>query len=307
MPASHLLLALAVVVVWGTNFVVIRVGLAEWPPFLFAALRFALTALPWLLLVRRPAVPWRTLAGYGVVLGVGQFGLLFLAMKADISPGLASLVVQMQAFFTIALAMLLHGERPAWAQAPALALALAGLAWIGWHALHTVSGDGLSSATPLGLALVLAAGMAWAVANLLARSANGADPLAFIVWSGGFAVPPLLGLALLLDGPPAMLGEALVQASWAAWAAVLWQSLGNTLFGYSAWNWLLARHPAATVVPLSLLVPVAGMSASALWLGEAMPAWKLGAGALIVAGLGWNLWVTRPRAAAMARDAMAEP
>src|SRR5512145_2509150 len=112
MPLSHLLLAVAVVAVWGSNFVVIKWGLADLPPFLFATLRFALSAFPLLLFVRRPAVPWRTLAAFGLLLGPGQFGLLFLAMRADIAPGLASLAIQVQVFFTIGLAMLLGGERP---------------------------------------------------------------------------------------------------------------------------------------------------------------------------------------------------
>ena len=112
MPLSHLLLALAVVAVWGTNFVVIKWGLAELPPFLFATLRFALSAFPLLLFVRRPAVAWRKLAAFGVLLGVGQFGVLFYAMRADISPGLASLAIQIQVFFTIGLAMAFERERP---------------------------------------------------------------------------------------------------------------------------------------------------------------------------------------------------
>src|SRR3546814_5045203 len=101
MPLSHLLLALTVVFIWGTNFVVIKWGLAEFPAFLFATLRFLLSALPWVFVFRRPAVPWSAMACAGLLLGVGQFGLLYWAMRQDISPGLASLVVQSQVFFTI--------------------------------------------------------------------------------------------------------------------------------------------------------------------------------------------------------------
>jgi len=286
MPLSHLLLALAVVFVWGTNFVVIKWGLAELPPFLFATLRFALSAVPLVFFVARPAVPWRKLAAFGVLLGAGQFGLLFYAMRADISPGLASLVIQVQVFFTIGIAMAFGGERPRVMQGVALALAVAGMALI---AAHTDSGY----LTATGLVLIVAAALAWALANTVARSAGKVDMLGFMVWSSVFATPALLALSLAFEGPQRILA-ALPAASASAWAAVAWQAVGNTLFGYGAWNWLLARHPAATVAPAALLVPVFGLGASALLLGETLPGWKLGATALVIAGLALNTLASRP-------------
>jgi O-acetylserine/cysteine efflux transporter len=281
------LLALAVVAVWGTNFVVIKFALGTLPPLLLATLRFALAFAPAALFVARPAVSWRTLAAYGVLIGAGQFGLLFIALRADITPGLASLVVQTQVFFTIGLAMALAGERVRGFQALALALAAAGLALI---ALNTSA-----STTPLGIALVLLAALAWSAGNLVARRAGRVDMLGFMVWSSLFAVPPLALLSWQFEGSPAI-AQGLAAAGPGVWAAVLWQSLGNTLFGYGAWAWLLARHPAATITPMALLVPVFGIGASALVLGEALPGWKLGAAALVLAGLGLNiLW---PRLAA---------
>jgi O-acetylserine/cysteine efflux transporter len=285
MPLSHLLLALAVVFVWGTNFVVIKWGLAELPPFLFATLRFALSAFPLLLFVRRPAVPWRKLAAFGVLLGAGQFGLLFYALRDDIAPGLASLVIQVQVFFTIGLAMALAGERPRPVQALALALAVVGMALIGLH----VDAHNL---THLGLALVLAAALAWAGANMVAKSLGRVDMLGFMVWSSVFAAPALAAISLVAEGPT-RIAAALQDAGWSAWGAVAWQAFGNTLFGYGAWNWLLARHPAATVTPAALLVPVFGMAASSVLLAEAMPGWKLGAAALVLAGLALNTLASR--------------
>ena len=161
LPGLHLLLAIAVMAVWGTNFVVIKVALGHLPPLTLALLRFVFVAFPLVLFLPRPRVAWRNLASYGVLIGAGQFGLLFTAMRADITPGLASLVVQVQVFFTIALSMRLTGERIALYQIGALALASAGLAVI---LLHT---DG--SATALGLALVLSAALAWACGNMVAR------------------------------------------------------------------------------------------------------------------------------------------
>lgn len=276
MSLSHLLLALSVVFVWGTNFVVIRWGLDGLPPFLFATLRFAFSALPWLFFIRRPAVPWHKLAAFGVLLGVGQFALLFLAMRADISPGLASLVIQVQVFFTIGLSLITLGERVRGFQLVGLLLAVAGLAVIASHLDATL--------TVKGLALILAAAFFWACANMVVKTVGKVDMLGFMVWTSLFAVPPLLALSLWLEGPQ-IIATSVVNASAGVWACVLWQAIGNTLFGYGAWNWLLSRYPAATVTPMALLVPVFGMGASALSLGEPLPAWKLGAGALVLCGL----------------------
>ena len=277
MPLNHLLLALAVVFVWGTNFVVIRWGLDGLPPFLFATLRFTFSALPWLLFIPRPTAPWRKMAAFGVLLGVGQFGLLFLAMRSSISPGLASLVVQVQVFFTIGLSLLLMGERVRGFQIVGLLLALSGLGVIALNLDAAV-------VTWLGLALVLSAAFFWAGANLVVKSLGPVNMLHFMVWSSVFAVPPLLAISWFIEGP-ALMHSAVTQATPLVWASVLWQALGNTLFGYGVWNWLLARHPAATVAPLALLVPVFGMGASALSLGESLPGWKLGAAALVLSGL----------------------
>lgn len=280
LPWRHFLLALAVVAVWGTNFVVIKVALGHLPPLLFAALRFTLALLPAIFFLSRPAVPWRNLALYGLLIGVGQFGLLYVAMQGHISPGLASLVIQIQVFFTIGLSMRLTGERPRPFQWFALLLASAG---IGVIALHT---DG--STTALGLALVLLAALSWAGGNIAAKQAGAANMLAYVVWSSAFAVPPLLALSWVFEGWDA-LAAGVRQADAATWAAVAWQAWGNSLFGYAAWGWLLARHPAATITPMALLVPLFGMGAAALWLGEPLPGWKLLAAALVLAGLALNL------------------
>lgn len=300
MSLSHLLLALAVIVVWGTNFVIIKLGLGEFPPLLFATLRFFFSCVPWLLFIRRPAVPWRLLIANGVFLGFGLFGVLFIAMRNDIAPGIASLVVQTQAFFTIGLSMLLLGERLRAFQAAGLALCIGGLVMLFLHV------D--ASTTTLGLVLTLGCGLSWAVANMVAKKAGQAisiekcgqgrplldsrdhggsqkiSMLGFMVWSSLFAVPPLLLASLVFEGPQ-RIADALAHANWFGWTASIWQGVANTLFGYGAWNWLLARYPAATISPLSLLVPVVGMASAAVWFGEPLPMWKLEAGALVLLGL----------------------
>jgi O-acetylserine/cysteine efflux transporter len=196
LPLRHFLLALAVVAVWGTNFVVIKLALGHLPPLLFAALRFGLVLFPALFFLARPAVPLGNLALYGLLIGVGQFGLLYVAMDGHISPGLASLVVQVQVFFTIGLSMHIAGERVRRFQWFALLLAAAGIAVI---ILHT---DG--STTPLGLVLILLAALAWAGGNIAAKQGAPANILAYVVWSSAFAVPPLVALSLFFEGREAI-------------------------------------------------------------------------------------------------------
>jgi len=281
----HFLLALAVVAVWGSNFVVIKHGLNVMPPLLFAALRFTLVFLPAAFFLKRPAVSWTNLMAYGLFIGAGQFGLLFIAMRGHISPGVASLVIQVQVFFTIFLSMRLTGERVRARQWIALALAATG---IGVIAANT---DGTT--TLLGLALVVLAAFSWAAGNIVGRNAGKVNMLAYIVWSSLFAAPPLILLSLIVEGPAAI-KAALRAADATTWAAVLWQTIGNSMFGYGAWAWLQSRYPAATITPMALLVPVFGMAASTLLIGESFPLWKGAAMALVMGGLALNLLKRNP-------------
>lgn len=294
----HLLLALLVVAIWGSNFVVIKVALIHLPPLLMAALRFALAAFPLALLLPRPRASWGNLALYGLTIGVGQFGLLFYAMDHDISPGLASLVIQAQVFFTVGLAMAVDGERLRPFQGVAALIAVAGM-WV--IASHT---DGQTSV--LGLLLTLAGALCWALGNMASRAAGPVNVLAYIAWSSLFAVPPLLLLSLWLEGWP-RIAAGLAGADFLTWSAVAWQTVGNTLLGYGAWAWLLARYPAATVTPFALLVPVFGIGTSVALLGEPLPAWKLLATGLVLAGLALNLlWPRLRRSLARALGRMQE-
>lgn len=280
LPLSHLLLALAIVAIWGTNFVVMKHCLAVFPPFMFAALRYTFALLPMAFLIPRPKVPLWNLALYGLLIGVGQFGIVYYAVNSQISPGLASLVIQTQVFFTIGFAMLINQERLRLYQVFALLLALIGLLMI---ALHTDA-----TTTLLGLALMVFAGFSWGAANTVGRYAGIGSPrelLAYVVWASAFAVPPLLLISAIFEGGVAHLSAVLEQAPLGAWLGVFWQSWANTLFGYAAWAWLLSKHPAAVVAPMPLLVPIFGMGASAIYLDEGLPAWKLFAAGLVMVGL----------------------
>lgn len=276
------MLALAIVAVWGTNFVVIKVSLESFPPFLFAALRYVFALLPVIFLMPKPKVSWVNLCIYGLATGVGQFGVMYFAIDGLISPGLASLVIQTQVFFTIGFAMFFAKESLRLYQAVAVAVAMTGLVII---ALHTDA-----TTTFLGLALVVFAGLSWGVANTVSRRAGAINMLSYVVWASAFSIPPLFIISLIFEGGATHLWEVTLVAPMGAWIGVLWQAWANTLFGYAAWGWLLSKHPAAIVAPAPLLVPIFGMGASAFFLGEALPSWKIMAAGLVIAGLVINLF-----------------
>ena len=282
LPVSHLLLALAIVAVWGTNFVVIKISLESFPPFLFAALRFVFAFLPAVFFLPRPKVSWVNLCIYGLAVGVGQFGILYFAIDGNISAGLASLVVQTQVFFTIGFAMLFAKEQLKLYQAIAVAIAMTGLGII---AVHTDA-----TTTFLGLALVVFAGFSWGVANTASRRAGAINMLSYVVWASAFAIPPLLLISWIFEGGWDSMYVSLTSAPTGAWLGVLWQSWGNTLFGYGAWAWLLSKHPAAAVAPAPLLVPIFGMGSAAFFLSEPLPLWKILAAGIVILGLMVNLF-----------------
>jgi O-acetylserine/cysteine efflux transporter len=284
MTATDILVALGVVAIWGVNFVVIKIGLRDLPPILFTALRFLFAALPLVFFVPRPAAPWKLVAAYGMFQFALQFTLLFTGIKLGLPAGLASLVIQLQAFFTIGLAVLLLGERPRMAQLAGSVVALAGM---GLVALHLEG-----QATLLGFVLVVAGGLCWALANIVTRKIGPVNALSLVVWGALLATPVLVAASLAVEGWPAW-QTAAARFSLTTLAAVLFQSYPNTILGFGIWSMLIRKYEAATVAPFSLLVPVAGMVSAALFLGEPLQWWKMAAGALVLGGLALNQFGAR--------------
>jgi O-acetylserine/cysteine efflux transporter len=293
MPARSVALLVLVTAVWGVNFVVIHVGLDHFPPLLFNALRFTLMALPAVFLVGRPRVPWRIVLGFGFLLGVVKFGLLFVSIDLGMPAGLSSLLLQLQVIFTIVFAGFVLRERPRREQIVGAAVAFAGLAGIGI--------DRAASAPVVPFLLILGAAAAWGVTNVMTRMAQPPDPLAMLVWASLVPPLPLLGLSLLFEGPNEI-GAALASVDAAGLAALAFVALVSGLFGFAAWTTLLKRHTAASVTPFALLVPVFGIASAALFLGERPSPLELGGAALICAGLAATLLPARApaRAAAVA-------
>ncbi|HEX2530199.1 MAG TPA: EamA family transporter [Burkholderiaceae bacterium] len=279
MKPADILLALLTVTIWGFNFVVIKIGLQGLPPILFTTLRFIFAALPMAFFVKRPSVPWKLLIAYSMFQFALQFTLLFSGMKLGLSPGLASLVIQLQAFFTIGLAVLILGERPLMAQSLGAFVAFCGMVLV---ALHLQA-----QATLIGFLMVVASGFSWAIANIFTKQIGKVNPMALVVWGALLASPPLALASLLIEGADAW-AQAAAHLDWTTVGAVFFQSYPNTLFGFGIWSLLMRRYPAATIAPFALLVPVTGMLSAAMVLGEALQWWKIAAAVLVLCGLGMN-------------------
>ncbi len=288
-----LALTLAVVTVWGYTFVPIKVALAEVPPFTLAALRFLLAAVPMVFFVRPPAMPWRAVVTYGFAIGVCQFGLLFLGIKLGMPAGLSSLVIQVQVFFTIGLAVAFAGDHLHRHNLVGAAIAAVGM--IVLAAFKLASG---LTRTMIGFALVIGAAFAWAVGNIIAKrgaGAHGADMFALTVWSSLVPPLPLAALGFAFEGGTALV-QTIASMSPLAWGCVLVLSYGATLFGFGSWNALLHRYPTALISPFALLIPVSGLASGALFLGESLAPVQMAGVALVFVGLVYNVYGLRWRA-----------
>jgi O-acetylserine/cysteine efflux transporter len=268
-----LALVLLVVLAWGSNFAAMKIALEELPPLLFVGLRFAIL-LPLIVLFPRPA-PWLAILAIGTFINSGQFAFLFSAMEADVTAGLASLILQSQAPITIVLAAIFYGERVRLLQGGGIALACAGLAMFG------LAGGG--NVTPLGLVLVLTGALSWACGNLVLRRLPGVNMTALFIWASLVPLLPMLGLSLAAEGPAPF--ATIAALSLRGWLAVAYVAFISTVLGFSIWGALLSRHKAATITPFALLIPVVGLSVAAVVLGETVTRGEAVAGMVVLAGL----------------------
>jgi O-acetylserine/cysteine efflux transporter len=287
LSARDLALILLVVAIWGFSFVVIKVGLREIPPFALAALRFLLAAIPLVFFVRAPQMPLAPIVAYGFAIGVFQFGLLFFGLKLGMPAGLASLVIQLQVFFTIGLAVVFLGDRVHPQNVAGAMVATLGVVVLAYYKIS----EGMS-ATFVGLLIVVASAFAWGIGNVVAKHAaagHSADMFALVVWSSLVPPLPLAIVSYLFEGG-ADAWHAVRNAGLLTWASVLFLAYLATLFGFATWAKLLHRYPTALVAPFGLLIPVSGLASGWLFLDETLsPVQFLGV-ALVLAGLFVNIY-----------------
>jgi len=273
-------MGLIVVLVWGLNFIAIKIGLRDVPPLLLGALRFLAATIPAIFILPRPPVSWKWLIALGLSINVGQFAFLFMGIQLGMPAGLASLIIQSQAFFTLAIAVVFLGEHWRWNHIVGLATAAVGMAIIGFH-----QGGNM---TAIGFWLVICAAFSWGIGNVIMRRATQGVPpfsmLALVVWAGAVAIVPLALLSLFIEGPASWV-TAFHKVNWTTASSIIYLAYFATLGGYGLWGKLLAKHPAAVVSPFALLVPIVGISSSAIVLNEALSVSQIIGAALVMSGL----------------------
>lgn len=277
MHPRHIMLAVLVMIIWGFNFVFVQLGLEEFPPLALCAARFFLASVPIIFFVKRPKVSWLLIALYSLMAFALHFSFLFLGMKAGVAPGLTSLLAQTQVFFSFIFAALFLGERLTQWQIMGTLLALIGLLVVAEH----LNGVDL---TGLGFVWIILGSITWGLGNLCIKKMGGSQGLSLIVWSSFLSFPLLLASSYFLEGPSAV-SISLQHISWRGLSGLLYVAFVSTWVGYGLWAWLMSKYSVGTMVPFALLVPVVGMFASSIVLGEGLPAWKLMAAFFIMLGL----------------------
>lgn len=276
MPISHFLLVLCVIAVWGVNFIFVKLSLNEIPPLLLCATRFFLACFPAILFIRPPAAPFRLILLYGLIMFGLQFALFFMGMYAGITPGLASILGQLQVFFSILFAALLLGEKPSSTQILGALISFSGIAVVAMHIDQTT--------TLAGVLFIIAGAAAWGIGNLITKKIGKVNMMALVVWGSLVACLPLLLVSLIFEGPEKIIASY-HHLTWVGVGATFYIVYASTWIGYGIWNWLVSRYNVAMIVPFTMLVPVVAMFSSVFFLDEPFYLWKLVAGLLVITGL----------------------
>ena len=285
MQFKHILFGILVAIVWGCNFIFLRVAIEEIPPLALCAIRFFLSGVPLIFFVKRPTVHFGWLSLYSFLTFALQFSFLFLGMKSGVSPGLASLLAQVQVFFSFLFAALFLGERLTHWQLIGACFAFTGVGVV----LEHLGGVDI---TLVGFLWILAASIVWGAGNSCIKKMGKTKGMGLVVWSSFLAFPPLFVASYFVDGPGAVF-TVLHTLSWRGALSVFYIVYISTWIGYGLWAWLLSTYSVSMVVPFTLLVPVVGMLASSFVLGEGMQPWKLIAACFILFGLMVHLFGAR--------------
>lgn len=284
MSITHLFLAFLVAVIWGINFIFVKLGLEVFSPLSLCALRFTMASIPAIFFIKPPAMPFKTVVLYGLVMFALQFSLVFWGMNAGMTPGVAALLMQVQVFFSLFFAAFFLGEKPTEFQIVGALISFLGIGLIGMHLDATIS--------VVGFLCILAGAATWGLGNLIVKKTQQVNMLALVVWGSLVACPFMIVFALIAEGPSSLV-QSYEHLTSLSVLAVLYIVYISTLVGYGVWNWLLSRYPVGLVVPFTLLTPVVGMLASIIVLGEPFQLWKLAAGLLMISGLCINIFSPR--------------
>ncbi|AZD51043.1 EamA family transporter [Pseudomonas chlororaphis] len=285
MQKKHLVLAILVTLVWGLNFPITKLGLRSIDPFVLTAIRFALAALPLVFFIKRPTISFSYVVAYGCIFGLGMWGVINYGIQVGVSPGIASLIIQLSVFFTMGWGALLFKERLRGAQLLGAVLAMIGLVGI----ISTQPGDHAL----FGVLLIVFSAVAWSIGNVIIKKSAVKEIFSFMVWASLFPPIPLFLLAWLMHGS-APFENLQSSLDLTAVLSILFQVYLATHFAYWGWNSLLKRYPVSTVAPLSLLIPVFGIGSSMLILDEHISPPNMISIVVIIAGLAAGLYRKTP-------------
>jgi len=297
MPIHSVLLAILVTAIWGYNFIVIHYGLGEFSPMLFGSLRFLFAALPAVFFVGRPTTPWRGILFYGLYMTL-EFGVLFLAMHLGFPPGLASVVLQTQAFFTLIFSAWILKDRPTPAQWAGVLVAFIGMV--------ILSGQTEAQGGWLTFSMIMFCAIIWGASNILVKVISPPDAVNFIAWSSVVPPIPLFFLALFADGSEKVF-QSLLHVRAAGWFSLIYIGWICTVIGFGIWTTLLRKYSANKVAPFTLLVPFFGVTASHFLLGEQFTRNQLVGSALLIVGLVFTNLRKRPAPSLRGAPATRQP
>ncbi|NAX47490.1 EamA family transporter [Photobacterium halotolerans] len=269
-------LGLFVMFIWGINFSVIKLGVSQADPLLMTAIRFTLATMPLIFFVRKPDVAWRYLVSYGVLFGVGVWGMASWSITAGLSAGMTSVLLQTNVIFGLFIGYLVFRDRFTIHKLIGALFAFTGLA------LSLMATDG--TITLKGVALVMISALSWSLVSTLVKQSGTRQPFAFSIWGMAFAPLPLLLFALSLNGTDIITTTI---NSWNGYTtfSVLFQAYPTTVFGYWVWNRMLVKYPLSTVAPVNLMVSVFGLLGGYLFYGEHVGALQVISAAMILAGV----------------------
>ena len=281
MSNKDIFLAILITFIWGINFSVIKLGLNSLDPFMITGLRFLLVAIPLVFFIKKPDVSILYLALYGILFGVGLWGIVTLGIQYGISAGLASLLLQSSVFFTILLGAIVLKEKIDTSKKIGFIFGLTGIGIIFGVTDGTV--------TYIGAFLVLIGAIFWSIANIVVKVSKTNSMLAFIIWSSLFSPLPLFVLSYFTQDVN-FFSDFIENLDNMAIFSILFQAYPTTLFGYWIWNSLLKKYPASSIAPISLLVPFFGLLGSYLIFSESIESMKIVASVFIIFGLAINIY-----------------
>ncbi|MFN8769269.1 MAG: EamA family transporter [Neisseriaceae bacterium] len=276
MQKKDLLLAVLVAAIWGTNYSVIEIGLSELDPFLLTALRFILCAVPLCFFIKKPEIKLRFVALYGFVFGVCLWGVANTSMFVGLPAGIASLLLQFSALFTIMLSSIFLKEKIQFIQYIGMGIAIFGLVLV----LYFTSNE-----YPIkGVVLIIISAFSWSICNIIIKIGKPFRMLSFIIWSSLFSAFPLLIIAYIIEGNTIFINLSYSIKGRAVFS-LFFQVYVTTIFGYWVWNKLMKKYTASTIAPVSLLIPVFGLITSHFISNEVISFSKIISSSLIIFGM----------------------